>query len=330
MKFSIIVPAYQAEDHLVRCIESIVTQDFEDYEVVIVDDGSTDGTLNICRNLERKYPQVKIITKLNGGASSARNVGIRYSTGEFLLFLDSDDFWLNKQLLSTLNGKIKESDAQLILFGVRTLNVGSGKFKIRVEFSEEEVRHIEQCSPESQVEFLVRTRKFPASAWSIAVNASFIKRNEIYFEEGIVAEDIDWMISLFTEGIRVAAIEGIYHQYHKFRPGSVTSESESRAVESLLFILDRWVPRMKQPGVKEEALLQFLSFHYSTLFLSYYKVKKERRLELHNKVKNYFWLFNNVKSKRMQWIKGLLNIFGLYWGSFLLSKIYYAQLRFRV
>jgi glycosyltransferase involved in cell wall biosynthesis len=89
---SIIVPVYNTEKYLRRCLDSIVAQTFKDYECIIVDDGSTDGSAAICDEYEKKDSRFKVLHKENEGVSAARNVGIEYAEGEFITFVDSDDY----------------------------------------------------------------------------------------------------------------------------------------------------------------------------------------------------------------------------------------------
>ena len=102
-KYSIIVPAYNVENYLEQCINSILVQSFNNYEIIIVNDGSTDKTGKICDNFASKNKQIKIIHKKNGGLSSARNTGLEFASGEYNIFLDSDDFWIDKNFLANIN-----------------------------------------------------------------------------------------------------------------------------------------------------------------------------------------------------------------------------------
>jgi len=86
MKFSFVVPVYNVEAYLVRCIDSIVHQSNDDYEVILVDDGSTDRSLQICREYSNKFSQIKCFTKPNGGLSDARNYGMSKAIGEYIIF----------------------------------------------------------------------------------------------------------------------------------------------------------------------------------------------------------------------------------------------------
>ena len=91
---SVIVPVYNSTAYLKRCVDAILSQTYQDLEVVLVDDGSTDDSLNMCREYEKSDTRVKVFHKENGGSSSARNVGIKEATGEYICFCDSDDYYV--------------------------------------------------------------------------------------------------------------------------------------------------------------------------------------------------------------------------------------------
>ncbi len=89
--FSIIIPAYNSEETIQRAVYSIVHQNFHNYELIVVDDGSTDQTFAICTKMSTEFPEIKLFSKPNGGVSSARNYGLDKSSGEYIIFLDADD-----------------------------------------------------------------------------------------------------------------------------------------------------------------------------------------------------------------------------------------------
>ena len=108
-KISIIVPVYNSEKYLGRCIESILGQTFDNFELILVDDGSTDNSLQICSLYAEKDSRIKVIHKKNGGTSDARNTGLAAATGNYITFMDNDDYalttWLEKMYLATDNEK---------------------------------------------------------------------------------------------------------------------------------------------------------------------------------------------------------------------------------
>ena len=118
MKFSVIIPVYNSVTYLSETLNSILSQTYDDYEVILVDDGSTDGSELICDSYVSEDLRFKVIHKTNGGVSSARNTGLNYISGEWVVFLDSDDM-LHKSTLAILK-RIIETDSELdvVQFGV--------------------------------------------------------------------------------------------------------------------------------------------------------------------------------------------------------------------
>ena len=104
---SIIVPVYNVEEYLQRCIDSILNQRFKDFELILINDGSTDNSLKICKEYSLSDSRVKVINKENGGLSSARNAGINIAKGKYIGFVDSDD-WINEEMYQTLYNLLQE------------------------------------------------------------------------------------------------------------------------------------------------------------------------------------------------------------------------------
>lgn len=127
---SIVVPIYNAKKYLNCCINTILQQTYENFELMLVDDGSTDGSLEICNNYERDDKRVKVIHKVNGGVSSARNAGIESATGDYILFIDSDDY-IEENYIQTLVENCSD-DCDLVVCGF-TYDFGSKKTENKVE-----------------------------------------------------------------------------------------------------------------------------------------------------------------------------------------------------
>ena len=120
-KISIIVPVYKVEKYLDRCVESIVNQTYKNLEIILVDDGSPDNCPQMCDDWAKKDSRIKVIHKENGGQSSARNIGIENSTGEYIQFVDSDDF-LDINTCNILIENMKNDNADLIIFGIKIID----------------------------------------------------------------------------------------------------------------------------------------------------------------------------------------------------------------
>lgn len=123
---SIIVPAYNAEKSLKKSIESIVEQEYKSYEIIIVNDGSKDGTKEVCQELVDLYPTIKIIDSENRGVSSARNLGLEVANGDWIGFLDSDDCMLPRSL-EVLADQTRQTDIKWIIGNFISQNEKSGE-----------------------------------------------------------------------------------------------------------------------------------------------------------------------------------------------------------
>lgn len=126
MRFSILIPVYNVQKYLRKCLHSIVSQSFTNFEVILVNDGSTDDSVKICNEFAQKYSFVKLINKANEGLISARRVALLNAQGEYFLFCDSDDFF-EPDALSSLNSTIIASQADLVLFNANVVRDGQKK-----------------------------------------------------------------------------------------------------------------------------------------------------------------------------------------------------------
>jgi glycosyltransferase involved in cell wall biosynthesis len=129
--FSIVIPIYNSEKTIKVCVESIINQDYKEYELLLVNDGSTDDSLKICREYERLHTNIKVYTKINRGVSSARNEGIKNVTGKYVTFIDSDDF-IEKSFLSDFFEIIKEQEFDIVIANY-ILHYIPGGSKVRLD-----------------------------------------------------------------------------------------------------------------------------------------------------------------------------------------------------
>ena len=115
MKVSVIIPAYNTEEYMSQCLESILAQTLQEIEILVVDDGSTDQTLKVLKDYEERYPEkVRVFHKENGGQASARNLALTYARGEFLGFVDSDD-WISPEMYEEMYDKAVEEEADIVI-----------------------------------------------------------------------------------------------------------------------------------------------------------------------------------------------------------------------
>ena len=182
---SIIVPVYNVEDYLERCITSLVNQTYPNLEILLINDGSTDGSLPICKAYETKFPQVvRVFSQANNGQSSARNSGLRNATGDLIGFVDSDD-WIEGDMYEYLYNLLSVNNAE-----VSQINfIMSKKFPFLVENKQEQLELFED---KEILQYFMTTT---TTTGSYSVCRCLFKRelvDNLFFREGKINEDVDY------------------------------------------------------------------------------------------------------------------------------------------
>ena len=207
MKVSVIVPVYNTEIYLRKCLESLVHQTLHDFEVIIVNDGSTDSSSTIIAEYMQKYPYIKAFNKQNGGMSSARNVGLDYATGEYIAFVDSDDY-VEMTFLERMYEKIKETESDVVICGYYAIT----------EKDRELIKCHMNLSPDQKVEFLLS----PPMVW----NKMFKKEifDKLRFKQDIFYEDLDICLKMVNYINRVSFVDDALYDYYVQHSGSVMTQ----------------------------------------------------------------------------------------------------------
>lgn len=210
-KVSVIVPVYNAEKYLVRSIESIIGQSHKNLEIILVNDGSTDNSLSICREYSEKDPRIKIITQENSGAGLARSTGLQNATGKFVIFVDSDDY-LHSTAIEKCLAAQKENNADLVMFGRFNRNpngeiIPKSIPTDKLYFKGEEV--VDLLSG-----LFTYKRGIGISCWGKMFNLDIINSNNIrfYSERRLLSEDAFFMLQIFAHLDSVCIIpESLYY-----------------------------------------------------------------------------------------------------------------------
>lgn len=195
MKISIIVPVYNVELYLRKCVKSILAQTFKDKEIILVDDGSTDGSADICDELSTRYSSVKVIHKKNGGLSSARNVGLDNAKGDFVAFVDSDDTISIRMYDELYEGMIL-NHADVGICGRYYVYEDGTKLKRYKESSSNKVLTSEEAILEMN-----SFKSFDMAAWDKLYNRKIF--DGLRFPEGKLSEDFFIMYKIFDRASKI-------------------------------------------------------------------------------------------------------------------------------
>lgn len=219
--FSVIVPVFNVENYLRQCLDSISCQSYGDYECILVDDGSTDGSGAICDEYVQNNPShYRVVHKKNGGLSSARNYGIELAAGDYLLFIDSDDFWCDDTFLFELSECLNSVHVDIVQYGFRKYSTINSKF---TSGGNRDVEHLNSVASQDILSKLVTSGNLQISACSMALSRDFVISNDLLFKEGIKSEDIEWAIRVFSKSPSWYFMNDEVYAYRQNREGSITA-----------------------------------------------------------------------------------------------------------
>lgn len=320
MRFSVILPIYKVEKYLAECVDSILNQSFSDYEVILVDDGSPDNSGAMCDEYAKKDARIKVIHKKNGGLSDARNAGFEIACGEYVVFIDSDDYVTDKDFLKKISAKIDERGSDIVLYKYSKLYEETKKMDAPA-FSLDFVNGTTD-SDELLYE-LVKRDAYYGMAWIKAFKRDVALKGGVSFEKGLLGEDMDWYFNLLLHSGSISAIDESFIAYRQ-REGSITSTHKIKNLTDFIYILEKWYGIIKATDMtdtKRNALLGALAKYYSNLLIVYMRLKDKKKRKYKKRVKALSVLLNYSISSRPMQIKKYYKILGLS-GTVTLLKIY--------
>lgn len=319
-RISIVIPIYNSEKYLNKCIDSILDQKFNGLEIILINDGSSDSSLDICNEYKDKYSNVKVITQKNSGPSSARNVGLDLASGEYICFIDSDDK-IKYNYLSVLYDKAKENNCDVITCGYE---LGEKGKRVIPNFKLDTVLNGKEFVLSSKRVHTYNDLCFP---WRYFYKLSTIKNNKIKFNEEItIGEDTIFNMEILLNSSRVMAIEDSLYCYTIDNPSSLmTIKYKPKLEQSLILQYRKRIELSNKYGLNKDE-------NYSTDMAEYY-------------INNiYTLLLNNIKNNKnlnikedikrvinLEMITDSIKILGNgYKRNSIKEKLYYLAIKFKI
>ena len=213
--FSIIIPIYNTSEYLDECLNSVVNQKFDNYEVILVDDGSADDSADICYRYKKEYNNIIFISKPNEGQSVARNIGIHLAKGKYLIFLDSDDYWNNDKVLSDLEMIYQESNPDIIMTPLASI------YSDKIIYHSPEYRNM-QGNFHEDFQYLLNKEIYLGFPVTKIIKKDIIKNNNLYFIKKRTYEDIPWSFNLVRHIKTYSIYPKIYYMYRRNNENSTT------------------------------------------------------------------------------------------------------------
>ena len=232
MLVSVIVPVYNVESYVAKCIESIINQTFKDLEIILIDDGSTDSSGSICDSFAEKDKRIKVIHKENGGLSSARNAGLDIAVGEYIVFVDSDDY-INLKMVETLYLAIIDNKADLSICNYIHVN----ELGEEIGISELRLTKRQIISSEWMLERISRGWTFGAIAWNKMYSSKVFKK--LRYPLGRINEDEFISHRVMAQAEKAVIIPDVLY-YYLLRQGSITKTGfKLKNLDSVYALIDR-------------------------------------------------------------------------------------------
>lgn len=310
MKVSFILPIYNVEKYLSECVESILVQTYSDFEILLVDDGSPDNCPALCDEWARKDDRIKALHKSNGGLSDARNYGLEHAQGDYVVFVDSDDFWVNKDCLENLMNVVDvHPECDFIGFNCSYYYYDTKTFKKWVAYDESLSKPTDKdtvlCS-------LVASGTFPMSACLKIIKRKSLSEINLHFIKGLLSEDIPWFINLLEGAKKCMFINDYIYAYRQGVVGSISNSFSVRNFNSILRIIDNELQKLEGRTFNEKTkdyIKSFLAYELCICLGGLGQLEKSVRNEYYEKLKPYKWLLKfcqNPKVKKVSILNSLV------------------------
>ncbi len=307
MKLSIVIPVYNVAPYLERCVSSVLRQSFRDYEVILVDsEKCTDSSCELCQRIASEHSGFRVIRQEEPGLAGARNTGIRYAEGEFIIFLDGDDYWLLDDGLEQLfDGISPETD--LVVF--KSVDIWDQERRIySSDFDLETINSLPDTT--GIFDYLVKTQQFSMSACVNMARMELLKKNEIFFPVGVTSEDVFWSLHLWQHVKRVC-IKNLDFYGYCHRPGSLSTVPSIWMYESYDRIFAYWKEQCRLGCVNAAAILSYLADMWVSRGYGYCMIDKKDKPAALAVLKRHKDLLRHSCSRKARRAARLVNMFGV-------------------
>lgn len=253
MRLSIIVPMYNCEKYISTCIDSLIDQDIlsEEYEIIVINDGSTDNSEHIVDKYINNHKNIRIISVKNGGQSRARNIGIDNAKGEYLFFVDSDDYIATNSLKNIIHKAIKYK-LDMIFFDLQQVYDERKKY---CEYDKDSILDIK-----SGIEYFGENN-VNNGPWHYLISSKFIKKYGLKFIEGRFCEDGMFLISSLFEADRVSYYNADVYRYVVRSNSTTTTKSKEHSlkmIDDFVFAID-YINDYYKKAIKEQYSRDFIN-----------------------------------------------------------------------
>lgn len=306
MKFSVIIPVYNVERYLDACVGSVLGQTFGDYELILVDDGSTDGSPAICDRYAAADRRVKVIHQPNAGQAAARNAGLETASGDYVCFIDSDDYLADGNVLAKL-AEATASAPDIVHYKFKEWHESAGRMaECRFSYAVATAGR----TPAEIYGALIDADAYYNSAWSKIIRRRLLTDNGIRFEAGIVGEDNEWYYHVVSVARSLVLIDEALYVYRR-RAGSTTAIAGRKNLVDQLYVIDKWTARLKAMGDDPRAAVirGSLAKQYCSAVIIYAGIGDAA--DLYPRLRQHVGLLDYTRTRRVAVFRSIRRLLGL-------------------
>ena len=308
--FSIIIPVYNVEKYIDQCIQSVLSQSFQDIEIILVNDGSTDNSSWICDKYAEKDDRIRVIHKVNEGPAMARNVGIDCARGQYIMFLDSDDFWCQGYLAEVVK-KLEENPE---------VDVICTKY---IKYYGQEVNHIplnvdqmaiKDRGAQAVFAYMLAKNLYECGTCATIVKQGLLKENNLRFSNFKFCEDIDLTPRIILAAKKVDLLANVYYCYRQYVNFKAKEDLLDQKVHDLWEIIKGWDLKLINEVYDEEFIREYrnyLSYQLAILLAMLSGINKVKRNNILDELKDNIHILNYAIRGKSKWVLILYKCTGL-------------------
>lgn len=274
---SVIVPVYNVEKYITQCVDSLLSQTYKDFEIILVDDGSTDSSGKICDDYAKNNLNIQVIHKINQGLGLARNTGLQYASGEYVTFVDSDDY-VSPTLLENLYQGIQEKDVNVCLGGYKKIN-DFGDILYEEKYNTKIYNQISYTN-EAFIKMLGslpnKHDSIRMSVWNALYDMSIIKKNNIIFpsERELISEDLIFDF-YYYQYVKKCKLLNNSDYYYRTNPNSLTMSYRKDRFKKTMVFYQHLNKLMENSSFSNEAFIRFKKLIFIYVRMCIQQEKKE-------------------------------------------------------
>lgn len=305
MIVSVVIPVYNVKLYLERCVQSVLCQTYRDLEIILVDDGSTDGSGELCDTIAQRHKNIMVVHQENQGLSGARNSGIRKATGDYIIFIDSDDTWLLDDGIEQI---LQSMDNRTDMVAFKVVHIYGNHQSLTADYDLENIKKL--STAEDLFAHLVSTQQFNMSACPLIIRRQILIDNDVFFPIGIISEDVFWSMKLWQhlQKVKIINLNFYGYQHHE---ASMTTTVSIRVYKSYDKIFSYWKTQCDAGCKNANAIRIYMANMWVNRGYGYFNIKSFERPEALQILKKHADLLKYGITPKSRRVRKLVKLFGV-------------------